>query len=681
MLFTEIYDINAMESLLRHDGVSHDFKKRLRAYKKRTVNGNKVHVEYTHGKDWKTIGIGRFYVMNSIGLQAFPKQIRACLAQKYYWDVDMRNAQPIILLEIAKREGWVCDTIKEFVDNRETILSEIMVNCNKLRDEAKELCISVFFGDSRNEHPIFPKLYEELIHISNNIGLKHPELLKHIKKLEKRNPLSSLCAIYAQDIENRILLCTNEFLKGINRPFEVLIFDGGFIRKLDNETFFPPHILRDMESYILKEMNYKIEFDVKPLNHSFNFVIDNLIPENIIIDDSYGAEQFSKIVEARRVGNDIYIFNPNTERWGCSKTDIDTAIIANKSLLQFKQNSPTGIKLYNYGGCIKNINCMKSLIPMFIKEDKLPIQLEYQFNDIDSNTRVLELFNILLDLLSNNNAITRDYLLNWIAQMIQKPYDIPKTCLVITGIEGSGKDTLFDLIGNFIIGNNLYHNYNKTHQFFEKHDTSRANKLLVKLEEANKLVCYENDDLLKSFITSETQNFNPKNDKPFCISNYNRFVFTTNKGNPIKLSQTDRRFVLFNSSSEKCNDKPFWVEVRNLLFTKEAGATIGNYLESVDISNFNPMVLPPSDYKEMVMDIEENLERKFIRTIGDEWNDWLTMGNIFILYSNWCKKENCSAIGANNAISLGKRFIEIVRDGLVLRKVTNTNAYYIIKPK
>ena len=210
---------------------------------------------------------------------------------------------------------------------------------------------------------------------------------------------------YAQDIENRILLRTNEFLKGINRPFEVLIFDGGFIRKLDNETFFPPHILRDMESYILKEMNYKIEFDVKPLNHSFNFVIDNLIPENIIIDDSYGAEQFSKIVEARRVGNDIYIFNPNTERWGCSKTDIDTAIIANKSLLQFKQNSPTGIKLYNYGGCIKNINCMKSLIPMFIKEDKLPIQLEYQFNDIDSNTRVLELFNILLDLLSNNNAI------------------------------------------------------------------------------------------------------------------------------------------------------------------------------------------------------------------------------------------------------------------------------------
>ena len=145
---------------------------------------------------------------------------------------------------------------------------------------------------------------------------------------------------------------------------------------------------------------YKIP-NVKTFEFTKIIGLENIeFGKNIIIDDSYGAEQFSKIVEARRVGNDIYIFNPNTERWGCSKTDIDTAIIANKSLLQFKQNSPTGIKLYNYGGCIKNINCMKSLIPMFIKEDKLPIQLEYQFNDIDSNTRVLELFNILLDLLN-----------------------------------------------------------------------------------------------------------------------------------------------------------------------------------------------------------------------------------------------------------------------------------------
>jgi len=676
MLLTEIYDIDAMESLLRHNGVNHDSKKRLRAYKKRTVNGNKVHVEYAYGKDWKTLAIGRLYVMNSIGLQAFPKEIRACLAKKYYWDIDMKNAQPIILLELAKKEGWICDTIKEFVDNRDIIISDIMIKYNKLRCEAKEICISVFFGDSRNEHPIFPKLYEELIHISNNIGLKHPEILKHAKKLEKRNPLSSLCAIYAQDIENKILLCANEYLKSINRPFEVLIFDGGFIRKLDNETNFPFSILREMESYISTKMNYKIEFDVKELNHSFDFVIENLVPENVIIDDSYAAEEFSKIVEARRVGNDIFIFNHETERWGCSKNDIDSAITSNKSLLQFKQNSPTGIKLFNYGGSVKNINCMKTLIPIYIKEDKLPIQFEYKFNTMDSNPRVLELFNILLDLLSNEKPETRKYLLNWIAHMIQKPYDIPKTCLVITGLEGSGKDTLFDFIGNFIIGNTYYYNYNKTQQLFEKHDASRANKVLVKLEEANKMVCYENDDILKSFITSETQEFNPKNDKKFTVQNFNRFVFTTNKGNPIKLTETDRRFALYNSSSLKCKDKPFWVEVRSVLFTKEAGATIGNYLESIDISDFNPMTLPQSDYKEIVLDLEENLERKFIRTIGDDWDDWLTMSDLFIVYSNWCKKENCVAVGATNALSLGKRFIEIVRDGLVIYKHTNFGNCY-----
>jgi hypothetical protein len=401
-----------------------------------------------------------------------------------------------------------------------------------------------------------------------------------------------------------------------------------------------------------------------------------MIDKNVIVDDSFAAEQFAKMVESRKVGNDIYIYNPQTKRWGCSKSDIDTSIITNKDKLQFKQDSPTGVRLFNYGGCVKNINAMKTLIPIYVKEDKLPIQYEYTFTEETNNPRVLELFNILIDLLANKNDDIRKYMLCWIAHMIQKPYDIPKTCLVVTGLEGTGKDTLFDFLGKYVIGSNLYTNYNNTSQMFEKHDVLRANRVLIKVEEASKKTCYENDSELKSYITSETQSFNPKNDKGFIVPSYNRFVFTTNRGNPIKLSPTDRRFVLCDSSDEKRNDKTFWTELRNTLFNNEAGGIVGRYLASLDISGFSPHILPHSDYKEMVLDIEENLERRFVRTIGEAWDGWLTMGELFIVYSNWCKEQGCTAIAATSSIALGKRFIEVCRDGSILRKSGKVSSMY-----
>lgn len=673
---TERFDKDTLLALLSHSGVSALDKKNLKAYSKKRFDGNKVHIQYNYGKEWRKLKMGRISPDPYVGLCVFPSDIRACLAQKYYWDIDIINAQPVILSQIAYKLGVECPALHEYVSNRETILKEISTTHNLDRKDAKDICIAVLFGGIRTQHPILATMSQELIMLSSKIVERHPEIYTNVVKLKKPNPLASSLAIYIQNEERKVLACIEEYFQSIGRYFGTLIYDGGLLEKLENETALPKNYITDCEKFVYEKMGLMISLLVKPLEHSFDFKTTKLVDENIIIDDSYASEQFSKIVESRKVGNDIFIYNPETERWGCSKTDVDTAIIANKFKLQFKQNSPTGIKLFNYGGCVKHINAMKTLLPIYVKEDKLPIQYEYEFHEPVENPRILELFNILVDLLSNGNTETRQYMMNWIAHMIQHPYNIPKTCLVITGLEGSGKDTLFDLLGKFVIGNQLFFNYNKTAQLFEKHDTSRANKVLLKVEEANKLICYENDDLLKSFITSETQEFNPKNEKAFSVASYNRLVFTTNKGNPIKLSPTDRRFVLFNSSNEKCNDKPFWTEVRELLFTMEAGAVIGKYLSEIDISHFIPSVLPQSDYKEMVLDIEENLEKRFIRTIGDEWNDWMTMGDLFIVYSNWCRDKGCSAISATSSIALGKRFIELCRDGAVLRKRTNDASVY-----
>ena len=122
----EVYDVNVMAHLLRHDGVSKQDKKQLRDYKRMARDGNNVIVEYIFGKGWADIRRGDLYAKHSLGLASFPREIRGALAQKYYWDVDMANAHPVILSGMCKRDGLVCPKIDEFILNRKIILNELM---------------------------------------------------------------------------------------------------------------------------------------------------------------------------------------------------------------------------------------------------------------------------------------------------------------------------------------------------------------------------------------------------------------------------------------------------------------------------------------------------------------------------------------------------------------------------
>jgi hypothetical protein len=62
------------------------------------------------GKDYASSGVGRVYVANVLGLQGFSKDIRNALAAGLYWDVDMVNAHPTILVQLCqKKVGIVRD--------------------------------------------------------------------------------------------------------------------------------------------------------------------------------------------------------------------------------------------------------------------------------------------------------------------------------------------------------------------------------------------------------------------------------------------------------------------------------------------------------------------------------------------------------------------------------------------
>jgi predicted transcriptional regulator len=677
MILTETYDADALESLLRHKGITEKEKALLRRYKKRTHNGNKVFCEYEFGKEWKKFEKGRLYCPTS--LQSFSREVRACLARKHYFDIDLKNAQPVILYHIAKKNGWECNVLKEFIDNREEVIESLITSDDLKRSEAKQICISVFFGAIRSQHSILPRLTKELSKISDNLVLQYPELYKHAQRLVRDgrvnyNPKGTLTALIAQDEERMVMESAQEYLTSIKRPFETLIFDGGFVRRISaEERDFPVSILKGMEKAVFDKTGYVVNFEEKPLETTIELTeIEGLVDSNILINDAYACERFVEMVDIRKVGKTIYIFDPKSGRW-YGEEGIRQQIAYNKAYLVFKQMTPKGIKIYDYGGDNVNIKAFLTLLPDYIKSGTLPVVFEYTLCDLiateEQSEEIHKYFNDIINIVCDSDEEKGRYLVSYLAHLIQKPLELPGVGIILSGQEGCGKDTIANFIMKRIVGDCLSFNYNKTAQLFDKHDIGRMNKLVVKLEEANQKICYENQDALKTFITGETQEFNPKFCKnPFTLDNYARWFLSTNYGCPFPITDKDRRIAIFDVSPEKQGDTEYWEDFYRVMDTPLAGKVIGSMLEEIDISNYNPKILFKSEYKEQIQSENTSIEKKFVQDTHDDWNDYLSVADIYIIYKNWCKMNSCEGYAVGGANILGKRFIVLCRDKLLLHK-------------
>jgi phage/plasmid-associated DNA primase len=244
--------------------------------------------------------------------------------------------------------------------------------------------------------------------------------------------------------------------------------------------------------------------------------------------------------------------------------------------------------------------------------------------------------------------------------------------MVFTGDEGTGKDTPIDFLMEYVIGKNFSINYQSNSQFFDHYDCGRANKFLVKLEEADRRLCLTNSSFLKSAITADKTTFNPKGKNAYQLPNYNRLIFSTNKANPMEVSKGARRFAIFGCSSELKGKHEYWKELRKVLFTERGGLAVANYLLARDISNFNIRELPVNNYMEQVIESEKSAEERFV----EDWDGVeLPSSELYTTYRSFCNRSDMEP--CSNSITLGKLLLKYVRDGIIrTRKGSGNKTYY-----
>lgn len=601
----ESYDVDIMEKLLIHPGVSGKEKLQLQKYKKRSLDGNRVAVCYKYGKHQEKNQIGRLYPENALGLASMKREIRCALAQQTYFDCDIDSAHPTILAHLCETHGWAHDKIDEFNRSRNDILTHIMTTKSMTRSEAKDETIAVFFGAFRDSHPFFEPLCAQINLIKDNCADKYPDIYAIAKKKVKeghewKDPKSSCLAMTLQNKEREILLTMDSFLKTKGRPFETLIHDGGLIRKLPNETEFPSDLMREVEQHISETIKCDIKLSIKPCFHSFKFPTQGSDLINLFLEFNkrhFYLKDCNLVCEEDDTGI-IHRWTKNNAQDALGSTWKNDKIAVILCWMSFP-----GRRTYSRVGFYPGSLTDDSIYNVY----RPPIALTAEPTGLKGVHAFQELIAVLLKR-SDADVL---FLTRWIAHMFQHPEERVTTCVIFTGDMGLGKDMLWNFIGMNLLGDKLFFNsQNHENDIFGTFNNQLEGRLLIKLEEVDGQFMRKNHNKLKAHITSPTQVINIKNLSTYTVEKYSRVVATSNDSVPVVIDQTDRRFNIFHCGDEKRGDFDWFKQTIKAM--DDGRRDIYEYLMAVPLDDFNPNKVYKTDYHSLLSEQEQCQQEVFI---------------------------------------------------------------------
>ena len=263
-------------------GTKDDYVAYVRAAMRKYVQrGGKV--TYTLRGVGAAVGMGRL-VARGLSLQSMTRPIRALLAGAVYHDVDMVNAQPALLEQLAARklaatqlDGWRAPVLALYNANRAAALAAVMAHLGCTRAAAKELLIALFFGlgakaaQAAGLPPWFvTTLLPELARLRRMIcdDAEYADACAALApafKAAGKSPSRSFPALVLQTLERKCLWALKGALERHERSVDALIHDGCEVRKLDGEATLPAALLRACEAAVLSATGYAVVLAVKPM--------------------------------------------------------------------------------------------------------------------------------------------------------------------------------------------------------------------------------------------------------------------------------------------------------------------------------------------------------------------------------------------------------------------------------
>lgn len=645
MILKEVIRNDVLKKLIKCLGLRRDERSMLIRYQSIMNDKYEAVVKYEQKLD----DLGRFFADRGLSLQTFSKKIRHTLVADTHLDIDITNCHPVILLQYCDNHNIDCDCIRDYVNNREERLQELMKVFHTDRNTVKELMISLLYlgkvsdyaikNDLQGEANSFPAWLDtfekEMKNISGRFQQYNEVLFNKIKEQNitgKDSPIATTMSYVLGDIENKIIQHTVQFFNRNKYKVDTLCFDGILIRKKE----IPDDLLKNLSDYCFEKENYRVQFEVKPMTFGLDIDKENKInaytikqdnmdmvqvanttwiekPEQLQVPsyDKPNKEQQEEISKIMKY-NSTLLFNTEYNNKAEKFEQYHAKVMNPSSILEvgegsfrlvnykdfkdhynniiMKMSGKTKIKFVNEW--LDDINIRTYQRVDFLPYPRIcPDSVFNTFTGLEAELRIatgsdISWFTFHLNLLCGKEIEATEYMLNYLAHMIQKTGELPRVACVFRSVEGVGKNSFFESFSNEVLGRKYKLQTAEPDDVIGRFNLNQ-NKLMVILDEAQGKDMFMNSEKIKNLITAEELKWESKGVNSVVLQNMGRYFFFSNNDNPVKISMTDRRFIMFECSADKANDTTYFNDMVNKF--KSQSRDIYDMLMNRDISQWNPI--------------------------------------------------------------------------------------------
>jgi len=432
---------------------------------------------------------------------------------------------------------------------------------------------------------------------------------------------------------------------------DVLLHDGGLVRKLPDEYGFPEDLLVILEDAIRTSLGYTVRIVQKSVDYVAISKSEHRLTGGVLESDFLAMKDKFEQTRFYVAGiNAVCEELPNgklmmtdakkapvvyTSDWGFDSVHPDTGIVTRIPFINIWLSYPSR---RTYTGF--------TFVPGECSSDYYNLWKGFSASSItaDLNPKGLERFLEVLKNCTNPNDTAgpiEDYVLMWIAHIFQHPEERPGTSVIFKGEQGAGKDMIGEFIGNKLIGVGFRNVTDAQAELFGPHSHVLEGTLLVKIEEANGSLNRKESDRLKAVITQTTATINPKGLTAYTVPCYSRILMTTNNETPVRMEAGCRRYCVCYGGSAHKGDTAYWTETAKLFEDPGTARAVYEYLMSYT-STQNIRAIPRDEDDKELMDTERPIAQHFLihlgRTMTEDSVD-ISNDELYQMFREFCKEQ------------------------------------------
>lgn len=234
------------------------------------------------------------------------------------------------------------------------------------------------------------------------------------------------------------------------------------------------------------------------------------------------------------------------------------------------------------------------------------------------------------------------YLIQWLAKLIQEPWKMPGVAICLLSEQGAGKGILMEYL-NRIMGRHYCRVTDKKHLIgqFSGH---LAHSVLIFADEMTWKDSQEASGVLKGLITEPNRILEKKFADAIQVSNHTHLIIASNEDKVVPAETSDRRFCVIDVSNSKIGDNNYFDQLASEMENNGPSGLL-SHLKSIDISDFNPRTFPRT--KARLAQQLRSLkcvdawiyDRLTAGTINQGWPDKLAKDDVHTTYTAWCKQH------------------------------------------